>query len=106
MKLGIVITSNHPETVWNALRLGNFSLNEHDQTQIFLMANGVEAENLSTDQFNVSEQMELFLANGGTLFACGTCIKIRKKNSSELCPMSTMADLYQIINQSDKVISF
>lgn len=106
MKLGIVITSNHPETAWNAFRLGNFSLNEHDQTQIFLMANGVEAENLSTDQFNVSEQMELFLANGGTLFACGTCIKIRKKNSSELCPMSTMADLYQIINQSDKVISF
>ena len=106
MKLGIVITSNHPETVWNAFRLGNFSLKENDKTQIFLMANGVEAENLSTDQFNVSEQMELFLANGGTLFACGTCIKIRKKNSSELCPMSTMADLYQIINQSDKVISF
>ena len=106
MKLGIVITSNHPETVLNAFRLGNFSLKENDQTQIFLMANGVEAENLSTDQFNVSEQMELFLANGGTLFACGTCIKIRKKNSSELCPMSTMADLYQIINQSDKVISF
>ena len=106
MKLGIVITSNHPETVWNAFRLGNFSLNQNDKTQIFLMANGVEAENLSTDQFNVSEQMELFLANGGTLFACGTCIRIRKKNSSELCPMSTMADLYQIINQSDKVISF
>ena len=106
MKLGIVITSNHSESVWNAFRLGNFSLKEKDQTQIFLMANGVEAENLSTDQFNVSEQMELFLANGGTLFACGTCIKIRKKNSSELCPMSTMADLYQIINQSDKVISF
>ena len=106
MKLGIVITSNHPETVWNAFRLGNFSLNQNDQTQIFLMANGVEAENLSTDQFNISEQMELFLANGGTLFACGTCIKIRKKNSSELCPMSTMADLYGIINQSDKVISF
>ena len=79
MKLGIVITSNHPETVWNAFRLGNFSLNQNDLTQIFLMANGVEAENLSTDQFNVSEQMELFLANGGTLFACGTCIKIRKK---------------------------
>ena len=106
MKLGIVITSNHPETVWNAFRLGNFSLNENDQTQIFLMANVVEAENLSTDQFNISEQMELFLANGGTLFACGTCIKIRKKSSSELCPMSTMADLYQIINQSDRVISF
>ena len=73
---------------------------------LFNGQHGVEAENLSTDQFNVSEQMELFLANGGILFACGTCIKIRKKNSSELCPMSTMADLYGIINQSDKVISF
>ena len=35
MKLGIVIYSNHPETVWNACRLANFSLKKGDQTQIF-----------------------------------------------------------------------
>ena len=31
MKLGIVIYSDHDETVWNAFRLGNFSLNEKEQ---------------------------------------------------------------------------
>jgi hypothetical protein len=28
MKLGIIIYSNDPETVWNAFRLGVFSLKE------------------------------------------------------------------------------
>jgi uncharacterized protein involved in oxidation of intracellular sulfur len=38
MKLGIVIYSDHPETVWNAFRLANFSLNKKDQVKVFLMA--------------------------------------------------------------------
>ncbi len=106
MTLGIVIYSDHPETVWNAFRLANFSLNKKDQVKVFLMANGVEAESLSNDQFNILEQMNKFLDCKGTLLACGTCIEIRKKDSTELCPMSTMADLYQIIKESDKLISF
>ena len=40
MNLGIVITSNHPETVWNAFRLANFSIKKGDKTCVFLMANG------------------------------------------------------------------
>ena len=38
MKLGIVIYSNHSETVWNACRLANFSLSKGDQVKVFLMA--------------------------------------------------------------------
>ena len=49
MHLGVVITSNHPETVWNAFRLANFSLSKGDKTSVFLMANGVEAEGLSSE---------------------------------------------------------
>tara|TARA_Y100000589_G_C26694075_1_gene443016 strand:+ start:94 stop:414 length:321 start_codon:yes stop_codon:yes gene_type:complete len=106
MNLGIVIYSKHSETVWNAFRLANFSLKKGDSSSVFLMAEGVEAEALSNDQFQIKKQMELFLSNGGILFACGTCIEIRKKNSSKLCPISTMADLYEIINNADKIISF
>ena len=40
------------------------------------------------------------------MLACGTCIEIRKKDSTELCPMSNMADLYGLIKESDKIISF
>ena len=106
MKLGIVIYSDHPETVWNAFRLANFSLNKKDQVKVFLMANGVEAESLSNERFNILDQMNIFLDGNGTLLACGTCIQIRKKDSSELCPVSSMGDLYEIIKQSDKIISF
>ena len=106
MHLGVVITSNHPETVWNAFRLANFSLSKGDKTSIFLMANGVEAEGLNSERFDIINQMETFISNNGELYACGTCITYRNKNSSELCPISSMADLYEIINNADKLISF
>ena len=106
MHLGVVITSNHPETVWNAFRLANFSLSKGDKTSVFLMANGVEAEGLSLERFDITNQMETFISNNGELYACGTCITYRNKNSSELCPISSMADLYEIINNADKLISF
>tara|TARA_B100001287_G_scaffold260226_1_gene248122 strand:- start:21069 stop:21389 length:321 start_codon:yes stop_codon:yes gene_type:complete len=106
MKLGIVIYSDHSETVWNAFRLANFSLKKNDSVNVFLMAKGVEAESLSNKQFDIIRQMNNFIKNSGKLYACGTCIEIRNKKSTELCPLSTMADLYQIINHCDKIISF
>ena len=50
--------------------------------------------------------MQDFVNNGGAILACGTCLKIRHSEGSELCPLSTMKDLYEIIRDSDKVISF
>lgn len=105
MKLGIIIYSTDAETVWNAFRLGVFSLKEGDRVKAFLLAKGVECENLVNDKFNVKEQMQLFVDNGGKILACGTCLKIRNSEGSELCPLSTMNDLYEIIKDSDKVIS-
>jgi uncharacterized protein involved in oxidation of intracellular sulfur len=105
MKLGIVIYSNDPETVWNAFRLGNFSLKEKDEVKVFLLAKGVECESLDTDKFKVTEQMQSFVNNGGEILACGTCLKIRNSEGTEMCPLSTMNDLYQLIKKSDKVIS-
>ena len=105
MKLGIVIYSDHAETVFNGFRLANFSLKKKDEVKVFLLAKGVEAEELSNEQFNIKDQMESFITNNGEIYACGTCLKIRNSEGNELCPMSTMADLYDIIDQSDKVIS-
>jgi uncharacterized protein involved in oxidation of intracellular sulfur len=105
MKLGIIIYSTDAETVWNAFRLGVFSLKEGDEVKVFLLAKGVECEKLVDDKFNVLEQMQLFVDNGGKILACGTCLKIRNSEGSELCPLSTMKDLYEVIRDSDKVIS-
>lgn len=105
MKLGIIIYSTDAETVWNSFRLGVFSLKEGNEVKAFLLAKGVECEKLSDSMFNVLEQMQLFVDNGGKILACGTCLKIRNSEGSELCPMSTMKDLYEMIRDSDKVIS-
>lgn len=106
MKLGIVIYSNDPETVWNALRFGNFALKEGDKVRIFLLAKGVEIESLDNEKYNVTEQIQSFVDDGGNILACGTCLKIRSSESSEICPLSSMKDLYQIVEESDKVVTF
>ena len=105
MKLGIVIYSTDTESVWNAFRLGVFALAKHDTVKIFLLANGVECETLDNDKFKVTEQMQSFVDNGGQILACGTCLNIRNSEGSKLCPLSTMEDLYNVINDSDKIIS-
>jgi len=106
MKLGIIIYSNDAETVWNAFRLGAFSLKQKDVVKIFLLGKGVECESIDTEKFKVTEQIKLFIDNGGSIMACGSCLKIRNSQGSETCPLSTMKDLYDIVTESDKVLTF
>ncbi len=105
MKLGIVIYSSDTETVWNAFRLGVFALKKGDAVKTFLLAKGVECESLNTEKFKVTEQMQAFVDAGGEILACGTCLQIRHSQGSELCPLSTMNDLYEIIRDSDKIVT-
>lgn len=106
MKIGIVIYSNDAETVWNAFRFANFSLNEGDTAKIFLIAKGVEYESLDGGKFNIKEQAESFLGGKGEIFACGTCLKSRESAGSKICPISTMKDLYEMVKGSDKIVTF
>ncbi|OGV78059.1 MAG: sulfur reduction protein DsrE [Methylotenera sp. RIFCSPLOWO2_02_FULL_45_14] len=106
MKLGIIIYSNESETVWNAFRLGVFSCKQGDTVSVFLLGMGVEAESLISDKFNVVGQMRSFLEAGGSILACGTCLKIRQSEGSDICPISTMQDLHALIRDSDRVLSF
>ena len=106
MKIGIVIYSRDAETVWNGFRFGVFSLKQGDHVKLFLMAQGVECEKLNTEQFKITEQMQAFVYNGGQILACGTCLKLRHSEGTELCPLSTMKDLYDIVKESDKMVTF
>lgn len=106
MKVGVVIHSNESETVFNAFRLGNFALEQGDTVRVFLLGKGVECEQLDTAQFNVTEQMAGFVDKDGDILACGTCLKIRESKGSEIYPLSTMKDLYELISESGKVLTF
>lgn len=106
MKLGIVISTNEPEVVWNAFRFGSVSLKASHEVKIFLINSGVEAGNIKSEKYNVKEQIDSFIENNGQILACGTCLKIRKKEGSKTCPISTMKDLLKLVEESDKVLTF
>jgi len=106
MKIGVIISSNNAETCWNAIRYANFALGQKDEVKIFFMGKGVEYQKISTDKFNTAEQAEKFMLSGGKIFACGTCIKLREQEGSEMCPISTMKDMYEIIKESDRIVTF
>ena len=105
MKLGVIINTNNPETSWNALRLGNTALKAGHEVSVFLMGSGVEIENIKDQTYDVSGTLANFLNGKGKLLACGTCLKSRRQEGG-ICPVSTMAELVQLISDSDKVVSF
>ena len=106
MKIGIIITTNDVETVWNAFRYGNFAVKEGDDVKIFLTGKGVEAETLDSDKFAVTQQMKDFINSKGTILACGTCLKLRSAEATDLCPLSTLKDMHGIIRESDRLLTF
>lgn len=106
MKLGIILSHTEPETVFNALRLANYSLKQGDTVNVFLMGKGVELDQINDARFNVREQAQAVLAAGGKFLACGTCLKLRESKGSEICPLSTLKDLYDIVRDSDRLVTF
>ncbi len=106
MKLGVIISTNDPETCWNAFRFANFALTKSDEVNVFLIGKGVEYESLPIAKFDTLKQATQFSAGGGIIYACGSCIKSRNASETEMCPLSTMADLYRIVDESDKIVTF
>ncbi len=106
MKLGMVITQNDPETAFNALRLALYSLQQGDEVRIFLSGKGVEIDRIEDAKFDVKGHARKVLNAGGQFLACGTCLKLRQSEGSEICPLSTLKDLYELARDSDKVLTF
>ncbi len=105
MKLGIIITQTDAETVFNTLRLAEYSLDQGDEVRIFLSGRGVEIDQIEDPQFDVKGQAQAVLEAGGEFLACGTCLKLRDSEGSEICPLSTLKDHYEVIRDSDRVIN-
>jgi uncharacterized protein involved in oxidation of intracellular sulfur len=105
MKLGIVITQTDPETVFNTLRLALYSLQQGDKVRIFLSGKGVDIDKIEDPQFGVKTEAQKVLDAGGQFLAFGTCLKLRNSEGSEICPLSTLKDHYEVIRDSDKVIT-
>ena len=107
MKLGIILQSNNPEHVWNTFRFGITSLKASHEVTIFLMSEGSELDIIAdTEHFDISKKVAEYEELKGNLYACGTCLEIRGKKESGVCPVSTMTDLLKMVEESDKVLMF
>jgi len=107
MKLGFILSTNNAETNWNAFRLANLAVSKGDMVTVFLIGEGVEYNTNSFTQFDIKRQINKFLKSGNSrIIACGTCMDIREQKGSKECPAGGIKDLYELIINSDKVITF
>ena len=107
MKFSIILSTSNAEKNWNALRLGNLALKNDDNVSIFLIGEGVEYLKFSDKKFDIQKQVDTFLESGkGEILACESCMVLRHQQGNKTCPMSGMKELYALIKDSDKVVTF
>ena len=106
MKLGIIIETKEYEKAWNAMRLAVTAKKNAHEVKVFLMGEGVEIENLTHEKFDVAGQVQAFAEVEGEILACGTCLKSRSMDGTEVCPLSTMIDCMNMIDWADKTVTF
>ncbi len=106
MKFGIIIETNEPEKAWNGVRFANASLKKGHEVKIFLMSAGVEIESITHEKFNAKNQIDDFINSKGIVLACGSCIKARNSEGTDVCPISTMNDCIEMVEWADRVITY
>ena len=107
MRIGIILNTSDAETCWNCFRFGNEALKNNHSVKIFLLGKGVEIENVKDDRFPLLEgSVKKFIKNSGVILACGTCLKLRGKEESNICPVSAMEDMLKLVEESDRVLTF
>lgn len=104
--LGIVISSGDAETVWNALRLGIAAETKGDSVVVFVISKAVDVFMKDTSKFDISKTSTEFLTKGGDIYTCATCAKMRHTDNVEMCTITSIYDLYEIIRRSKKIVSF
>ncbi|MDR1543228.1 MAG: DsrE family protein [Prevotellaceae bacterium] len=107
--LGLIIYSDDVETVWNALRLALYSQGEGDKVIMFVVGRGLDAfmkiQN-KNEAFYLHDLANEFWKNDGKIYSCATCAKARNTEDVENCTITGIADFYQIVKRSKKVLTF
>ena len=107
MKIGVIIETKEYEKAWNALRFAvTAKVEKGHQVKVFLMGEAVEVEKMTHEVYDLSEQLKKFHNAGGEVLACGTCLKSRDMDATEICPISTMIDCVELVEWADKVLVF
>lgn len=82
------------------------AVENEEAIMIFLFGSGVELEQIQSDQFRVQGGLKQYIKAGGEILAFGMCLKSRNSEGSQSCPASNLDTLYQLVKESDKVLTF
>ena len=116
MGIATIVLNDAPygiEKPWNALRLAGALLVSGETINIFLLGDAVVAAKAGQETpkgyYNIGERLKDIVSRGGTVKACGTCIKARGIKAEELVDgvqVGRMLELADWIKESDKVLTF
>jgi uncharacterized protein involved in oxidation of intracellular sulfur len=63
MNILFVINTDDAEIVYNAMRLANIAVEKGDEVNVFMLGKAVCFEQISSEQFDVKEQIDKFRGN-------------------------------------------
>lgn len=69
MQILMVLSNTDPEIKWNAVRLGNFLLNQNEEVTIFLNGPATDLYAGDSQSFPIREEAKLFALSEGVLAA-------------------------------------
>lgn len=104
--IGIVISSGDAETVWNALRLGIAAESKGDSVVVFVISKAVDVFMKDTSKFDIPKTSLEFLKLGGDIYTCATCAAMRHTENVQMCTITSIYDLYEIVKRSKKLVTF
>jgi peroxiredoxin family protein len=104
--LGIIISSGDAETVWNALRLGIAAQSKGDSVVVFVISKATDVFIKDSSKFDIPGTSLQFVSKGGDIYTCATCAKMRNTDNIELCTITSIFDLYEIVKRSKKLVTF
>lgn len=114
----LIIINDAPygtEKAYNALRLSNQLGKDHEtvEVRIFLMADAascaVANQITPNGYYNIERMLKLALRKGAIVKICGSCADARGLKTTQLIEgteISTMAELTNLVVDSDKVLVF
>lgn len=103
------------ERPWNAMRLALTSLSAaiKSEVKVFLIGDAVtiakKGQSTPEGYYNLEKMLNDFVATGGKVRACGTCLKARGLNQEDLVEgveVGTMVGLAKWVKESHKVLTF
>ncbi|MCQ2193963.1 MAG: hypothetical protein MJZ28_03340 [Paludibacteraceae bacterium] len=103
--IGIIISTNDEETIWNVMRFANYSIEWGNKVSIFLLGKGVEIEGLAKTNKDIGDQVQKYLDLEGTIYGCQVCFQSRKA-TNQICKLGCIQDMYEVVKKNKVVLSF